>query len=72
MWGYLLIFCLISIYKYDLFSVNNKYIRFFSKSSPINIKDKQDKDIKYTTDYKKGYNLTPFQRQALVGKEMVI
>lgn len=67
MWGYLLIFCLISLYKSNFFSVKNKYIKFFSKSSKTNTKDKADKDVKYTTEYKKGYNLTPFQRQALVG-----
>jgi hypothetical protein len=49
MWGYLLVFCLISLYKYDFFSVYNKYIRFFSNFSKINIEDKANKDIKYTT-----------------------
>ena len=67
MWGYLLIFYLISLYKYNFFSVYNEYIIFFSKSSKINTEDKANKDIKYTIEYKKGYNLTPFQRQALVG-----
>jgi len=67
MWGYLLVFCLISLYKYDFFSVYNKYIRFFSNFSKINIEYKANKDIKYTTEYKKKYNLTPFQKQALVG-----
>ncbi len=63
----MLIFYLKSLYKYDLFSINSKYIKFFSKSSKINIKNKTNKDIKYTTRYKKEYRLTPFQRQALVG-----
>jgi len=66
MYGYLLVFCLISLYKYDFFSVYNKYIRFFSNFSKINIEDKANKDIKYTTKYKKKYNLTPFQKQALI------
>jgi hypothetical protein len=66
MCGYLLVFCLISLYKYDFFSVYNKYIRFFSNFSKINIEDKTNKDIKYTTKYKKKYNLTPFQKQALI------
>lgn len=65
MWSYL-IFCLINLYKYNFFSIYNKYIRFFN-SSKINLNDKTNKDVKYTIKYKKEYKLTPFQRQALVG-----
>ena len=65
MWGYLLVFCLTN--SLNLLSTNNKLKRFFYISSKVNIENKTNKDIKYTTKYKKEYNLTPYQKQALIG-----
>lgn len=40
---------------------------YFFLSGKVYSKDKNIKDVKYTIKYKKEYNLTPFQRQALIG-----
>lgn len=42
-------------------------MKFFNSNLFFNKEDSTIKDIKYSTKYKKEYNLTPYQREALIG-----